>query len=130
VELADYRKIFKEIIQGCTKAAVGDNIYYIKHLTAHDQVDIDEINDKYYQQAIDRGIPTEKEVLKDLEKDGQWTHLEEKQIEKLEVFIEQLQKNKSALVLKSEINRQNQSIAETRAKINALQEKKSRPSWY
>jgi len=125
VDLSDYRKIFKEIVQGCTKACVGGDTFYIKHLTAHDQVDIDEINQKYYKQAIDRGIPTEKEVLKDLEKDGQWTHLEEKQIEKLEVFIEQLQKNKSALVLKSEINRQNKSITETRAKINALKEKRT-----
>lgn len=125
MELSEYRKIFKEIIQGCTKASVQGEVYYIKHLTAHDQVDIDEVYKKYLAQALDRGIPSEEDSLEALKSDGQWTNAEEKQIDKLEVFIEQLQKNKSALVLKSEIDRQNQSIQETRSKINALKEKRA-----
>jgi hypothetical protein len=125
VELSEYRKIFKEIVQGCTKASIDGKTYFIKHLTAHDQVDIDEVNQKYLDEAKARGIPSEKDILKSLESEGQWTKANEKQIEKLEVFIEQLQKNKSALVLKSEIDRQNQSIEETRAKINAIKEKRS-----
>lgn len=125
MELAGYRKIFKEIIKGWTKTSVNNNLFYIKHLSALDQVDVDEVREDYYQQALKRGIPTEEEVLKDLDAEGQWTKKDESQINQLERFIEQLQKNKTALVLKSDIDKQNQSIQETRQKISNLKEKRS-----
>ena len=125
MELSHYRKVFKEIVQGCTKAQIDTETYYIKHLSALDQVDIDEVKKEYYDEAISRGIPTEKEVLDSLLKEGQWTKKDESQINQLHTFIEQLQKNKTALVLKSDIDRQNKSIQETRAKIQLLSEKRS-----
>ena len=125
MELSHYRKVFKEIVQGCTKAEIDTETYYIKHLSALDQVDIDEVKQEYYDQAISRGIPTEEEALSSLMKEGQWTKKDESQIKQLHNFIEQLQKNKTALVLKSDIDRQNKSIQETRAKIQALNEKRA-----
>ncbi len=125
MDLSNYRKIFKEIVQGCTKVFIRGKNYYIKHLTAHDQVDIDEVYEFHLARALERGIPSEADSLKALKNEGQWTDADEKQIDRLEVFIEQLQKNKSALVLKSEIDRQNQSIQESRGKINALKDKRS-----
>ena len=126
MELTEYRKIFKEIVDGCTKAKLDGKTYYIKHLSALDQVDIDEIKDEYYKEAVSRGIPTQEELLKSLDEDGMWTKKEEAEIERLEVFITQLQNNKTQLVLKSQIDKQNESIQETRGKIAKLQaEKKS-----
>jgi hypothetical protein len=124
VELTEYRKIFKEIVEGYTKAKVGDKTYYIKHLSALDQVDIDEVRSNYLDQAISRGIPKEEEILENLKKEGQWSEEDEKEIDRLERFISQLQTNKTQLILKSEIDRQNKSIQETRKSINELQTKK------
>ena len=59
MDLTEYRKIFKEIVEGCTKAKIDETTYYIKHLSALDQVDIDEVKEEYYQEAVSRGIPTQ-----------------------------------------------------------------------
>jgi len=125
VETTEYRKIFRDIVQGYSEVLVRGQKYYIKHLTSIDQVAIDEIRDSYYQKAIDRGVPPQSEILEQLNKDGIWTEKDEKEIQRLELFIEQASKNKSELVLKSQIDKQNKSIQDTRAKIESLQLKKS-----
>ena len=53
---------------------------------------------------------------------GEWTKDEENKIKELENFISILQKNKTQLVLKSEIDKQNESMKETRKQINELYE--------
>ena len=63
MDSTDYRKIFKEIVDGYTKTQIDDQTYYIKHLSALDQVDIDEVRSQYLKKALSRGIPSEKEVL-------------------------------------------------------------------
>jgi hypothetical protein len=123
VDLSEYRKIFKEIVEGYTKAKIGESTYYIKHLSALDQVDIDEVRKSYYDNAIKRGIPSEKEVLKALSDEGQWTEKDQGEIDRLGVFISQLQQNKTQLVLKSQIDKQNETIQKTRAKIDGLNAK-------
>ncbi len=125
-DLKFYRKIFRDIIRGYSQVSVDGNTYYIKHLSAIDQVEIDEVEEVYLKKALDRGIPSREEVLKDLMQSGDWSQDEENEIKRLETFIEQLQKNKTQLVLKSEIDKQNETMQETRAKISELQEKKSK----
>ena len=121
METTEYRKIFRDIIRGYSETYVRDKKYYIKHLTSIDQVAIDEIRSSYYEKAIDRGIPPMSEILEDLNKDGIWTKKDESEIKRLELFVEQAQKTKSELVLKSQIDKQNESIRETRKKIQELQ---------
>lgn len=124
MNLEGYRKVFRDIVEGKTRAVIGDVKYYIKHLSALDQVDIDDIRKKYYDNAISRGIPVQKDILKRLSEEGDWTKDNEKEIKRQEAFIEQLQKNKTQLVLKSQIDQQNKTIQETRKKINELHAKK------
>ncbi len=124
MNLEGYRKVFRDIVEAKTRAVIEDKTYYIKHLSALDQVDIDDIKKKYYDNAISRGIPAQKDILKRLSDEGDWTPENEKEIKRQEAFIEQLQKNKTQLVLKSQIDQQNQTIQETRKKINELIGKK------
>ena len=42
------------------------NLFYLKHLSLEDQVDIDQIYDVYFEQAKKRGVPTNDETLKRL----------------------------------------------------------------
>lgn len=124
MEIDLYRKIFRDVVKGRSDAVVEGTKYYIKHLSALDQVDIDEIKEKYYDSAIKRGIPTLDEVLDSLNKEGIWTKEDEEAIKREEMFIEQLQQNKTQLVLKSQIDQQNKTIKETREKIESLRVKK------
>ena len=124
-ELALYRKIFRDIIQGYSEVEVDDKKYFIKHLSSLDQVFIDEIQQKYLDEALKRGIPSREETLKTLMDSGDWSEADDKEISRLSLFIEQLQKNKTQLVLKSEIDKQNDLIKETREKLNLLEDRKS-----
>ena len=124
MDISSYRKIFRDIVVGYSEVLIDETRFYIKHLSALDQVDIDEIKEKYLKSAIDRGIPTEKEVLKELNSQGIWSDKDENEIIKQEKFIEQLQKTKTELILKSQIDKHNETIQETRKKINELKEKR------
>lgn len=125
MEPSTYRKIFRDIINGYSQVEVAGETYYVKHLSSLDQVDIDDYRKIYYDQAVARGIPTEEEVKKDLEKDGVWTEENELEIAKLEHFVEQLIKNKSQILLKSKLDQQNKNIESTRTKIEELKIKKA-----
>lgn len=124
-DLAVYRKIFRDIVQGFSQVSIKDKTYYIKHLSSLDQVFIDETQERYLNEAIKRGIPSREEVLKDLLESGQWTEAEEKEISRLNLFIEQLQKSKTQLVLKSEIDKQNERISETKTELEKLENQKN-----
>lgn len=120
-----YREIFRDIVNGYSEVNIGDNTFFVKHLSLLDQVDIDKIQKQFYDSAIKRGIPTESEILLNLDKDDIWTKKDEKEIERLEHFIESLIKNKSQIVLKSKLDQQNKSILQTQKKIATLQNKRS-----
>lgn len=125
MDVALYRRIFRDIVKGWSAATVNGQKYYIKHLSAIDQVDIDDIKDRYYDEATRRGIPTREDLLEILKKDGTWTNEDEDEIKRQENFIGQLQTNKTQLVLKSQIDLQNETIKETRAKIDKLLTRKN-----
>ena len=118
------KRILRDVAQGYSISHFRDKRIYIRHLGLIDQVDIDDVKDQYYQNALKRGIPKKQEVLDKLKEEGDWTDAEENEIKRQEAFIEQLQKNKTQLVLKTQIDQQNKTIQETRTKINKLQEKK------
>jgi len=121
---SEYRRIFRDVVRGRTDVVVQNVKYYIKHLSSLDQVDIDDIRNQYYEEAISRGVPSREERIKDLEEQSIWTKKDELEISRQNLFIEQLQKNKTQLVLKSQIDKQNESIKEARKKINELEERK------
>ena len=125
MEGESYRKIFRDIVVGYSEVNLLDSRFYIKHLSALDQVDIDDIRAKYLEESKLRGIPTEEEVVEDLKSQGVWSNKEDEEITRKENFILQLQKTKSQLVLKSQIEKQNDVIQQTRAEVNELKNKKT-----
>ena len=110
--------MFRDISRGYTTTQLFDVEVYIKHLTTHDQVDLEEIQDDYYADAKFRGVPTEEEMLSFLRESGDWEDSDDEEIKKLEDFIEILKSQKSHLLLKSKIDQQNQLIEIERAKLN------------
>ena len=100
-EISLYRKVFRDICRGYSLANIQGEQCYIKHLTTNDQVDLEDIYEKYFEQAKKKGVPTEEDMLELLKRDGQWKAQDDTFIKTQRAFIEGLIKNKKNIVLLS-----------------------------
>ena len=89
---------------------IVDQFVYIKHLTPHDQVELEEIEEKYHNDALRRGVPTEDDMLIFLKDQGDWSEEDDKFIQDKQFFIESLKTAKNKMVLKREIDHQKELI--------------------
>ena len=106
METVRRRKIFRDVVRGYSTATLDDEFVYIKHLTPHDQVELEEIEQKYHNDALRRGVPTEEDMLIFLKSEGEWSDKDDKFIRDKQFFIESLKTAKNKMVLKKEIDRQ------------------------
>ena len=121
MEAVKRRKIFRDVVRGYSSAIIEEDFVYIKHLTPHDQVELEEIEEKYYQSALRRGVPTEEDMLLFLEQEGQWTEKDEKIIEDKTLFIESLKTAKNKMIIKHEIDKQSDLIDKETKELNEKQ---------
>lgn len=124
VQQRTLRKAFSDIARGYSSAFLGKKRLYIKHLSHHDQVDLDVLYKSFLDEGIADGLESEKDVLKRLAEDGVWTAQDEKELVELEAVIERLAEGKKVLYRKSEIDNQNKEIAEYRKKFTLKQRQK------
>ena len=124
MESNKYRHLFKEIIDGFSAYYIGEKKRYIKHQSQSDVVDFEKIYDLHFNRAKDRGLPTEKEIFLDLEKEGIWLPSDDSEIETQRFYVENLIKNKKNIVLKTATEKINQQIKDADAKLNDLITKK------
>ena len=110
METTRRRRIFRDVVRGYTTTLLDGEFVYIKHLTPHDQVELEEIEEKYYQNAQSRGVPTEAEMIEYLKEEGQWTDADEKVIAEKTFYLENLRKTLDKLILKADIDRQKRLI--------------------
>jgi hypothetical protein len=120
-----YKKAFRDIKNGFSEIKVLENLFYLKHLSLEDQVDIDQIYDYYFEEAKSRGVPTNDETLKRLIEEKQWTNRQESLIKQEEDLIENFQKQKKNLFLKSEILRVNADIESAQKRLYDLKNTKA-----
>jgi len=110
VEAVKRRKIFRDVVRGYSSTILDEDFVYIKHLTPHDQVELEEIEEKYFNAALRRGVPTEEEMLAFLKEEGDWGDKDEKFIEDKEYFLETLKTAKTKMVIKNQIDKQEKTI--------------------
>lgn len=115
-----YKKAFRDIKNGFSEIKVLEDLFYLKHLSLEDQVDIDQIYDIYFEEAEKRGVPTNDDTLKRLVDEKQWSNKQESLIKQEEHLIENFNKQKKSLYLKSEINRINADIESAQKRLNDL----------
>jgi hypothetical protein len=120
-----YKKAFRDIKNGFSEIKVLENLFYLKHLSLEDQVDIDQIYDHYFDEAKSRGVPTNDETLKRLIDEKQWSTRQESLIKQEEDFIDNLNKQKKTLYLKSEIQRVNADIESAQKRLYDLKNTKA-----
>jgi len=120
VDSKEYRRSLKEIIDGFSTCYLDDKKRYIKHQSMSDVVDFEIVYEKHYEDARERGLPTEKEIFDNLKSEGIWNDSDEAKIETQKFYIDSLQKNKKNLYLKSAVQQINKQIEEAQKELSAL----------
>ena len=119
------RSKYMDILRGYSKAHVkkfGD--FYFSHLNLFTSEEIDEKKQEYENHAKSKGVPTEKEKLKQLKEDDLWSDEKANQIKDSESLIRSLKVTKSKFVLKADINNIQKQIDDEEEKlVKALNEK-------
>ena len=114
---ANYRRAFRDIVRGFSTSELNGELVYIKHLSPHDQVELEDLTEFYKNEAESRGLPTNEDMLELLREQGDWTEADENEIKKIESFIETLQTAKSKLILKSAMDNQDRIINKERERL-------------
>jgi len=119
-----YRKIFRDVVRGYSLLKADNRTFFVKHLTVHDQVDLDDIYAGYYESAKKRGLPTEKEASSFILNEELWSKKNENTLVQQRLYIDNLITTKKSLVLKSQLDRQNEEIEKEEARLNVLEGEK------
>jgi hypothetical protein len=119
-----YIAIVGEIFDGYTEFDYKGQPVYLKHFSIRDQRYIHRYYEKYKNIALDKGIPTEKEMLDRLVADGLWLAEDDKKIAELENEIANLKQTKMNLVLPSQKDKTQASIEERSKELYVLKIKR------
>ena len=125
METVARRKIFRDIVRGYSTAIIEEDFVFIKHMTPHDQVELEEVEQKYFKIAEKRGVPTEKDMMDFLIQEGEWSDSKDKEIEKKKMFLESLKTARNKMVLKSAIDKQSELIQKEQNALNELETHKA-----
>lgn len=125
MEAVKRRKIFRDVVRGYSTSLIDEEFVYIKHLTPHDQVELEEIEQKYFKIAEKRGVPTEKDMIDWLKKEGEWSDDEDAEITRKELFVENLKTARNKMVLKSAIEKQTELIDKEEKELKEKKEQKT-----
>ncbi len=120
------RRIYADICSGFSIVLYDNSTIYIKHLTVFDQTEIDSLREAVLERTKKRGIATEADRLVWLEKKGLWTKREDADLLSERNYLENLEKTKSKLPLKVQIDQINNQINEAQNKVNQLAGKRAR----
>jgi hypothetical protein len=107
-----FENLFLEIKDGFSEFDFQDQVLYIKH---SDLNQLKVINDNYeffLGRAKKMGIPTEEQVLQDLEEGDLWTKKDESLYQSLEIEISNIKKTLSNLFVEKEKNNLKQRLNE------------------
>lgn len=119
-ELTNLRRIYGEICRGYSEATWDGQTIYVAHLTTFDQTDIDLIQSEAMESAVARGIKSEKERLKWLKDKGIWTEKQERELNAQSDYVESLQKTRSKLALKAQIEQVDKQLKEGRIELEKM----------
>jgi len=122
--MPDDSSLICEIFDGLTPIKCGAELLYLRHINLRDQKILNESFERQKQRAIESFVPTEKEVLKRLEKDGFWTEENEMEIEEKRNYIKNLIQTKSQFDLKSQKDNAQKTIDAENVELNKLLQKR------
>lgn len=118
------RRIFSDTCKGVSAAKYGSTPCFVKHFSHHDQVDFDVLYQDFLSEALQMGVPNEKERLEFLKDSGIWSEQEETSISNTQSELTRLVSEKEQIVLVSKIKEQDRKIRDAERRLNELQNRK------
>lgn len=100
------QRIYRDVINGYSVFKFAEDNIFVKHLSPVDLGNIQERDEQIYQEAKDKGLPTEEEKLKMLIEQEIWSEWKEKEIAQLKTESDRLSESLAKLVVQSQIERQ------------------------
>tara|TARA_B100000085_G_C18558423_1_gene518619 strand:+ start:83 stop:1075 length:993 start_codon:yes stop_codon:yes gene_type:complete len=113
-----YKRLFLDIGKGFTPLSYLNEDVFIKHLSINDYTLAAEQQSVILNKALKRGIPKKENIIADAIRDGYWTQEDENFIESQTMFVDNLNKSKEHLLLKSEKDLHQKTIDEETKKLN------------
>lgn len=120
------RRVYSEVCRGYSEAQYAGKLAYVKHLTIFDQIEIDTVRDQSFDRAASRGIKTEVVKLKWLADKGLWVAKDEADLSVQRSYIDNLEKTRGKLPIKSQADQMTKQIEEARAKVGRETERRTR----
>lgn len=112
------RKSFSDISRGYSVALLEGHKVYIRHLSHHEQVDLDVLYKSFMMEAIKEGLPKEAAVLKRLSEEGEWTKKDDEELETIKTIIQRYTEAKKLIFRKSDLEAQNKLIEQEQRRYN------------
>lgn len=117
------KKIYKEISVG--SSFVKEKNAYIKHFKEIDFIDIDQVYEAAMDKAKKLSLPTFEEKEKELLDNGLWSKKQNEELLLLKNDIENMEKRKSKMFIKSQIEKIKKDIIEKQKQLDILQNNKN-----
>jgi hypothetical protein len=117
------KKIYKEISIG--SSFVKEKNAYIKHFKEIDFIDIDQVYEAAMDKAKKLSLPTFEEKEKELLDNGLWSKKQNEELLLLKNDIENMEKRKSKMFIKSQIEKIKKDIIEKQKQLDILQNNKN-----
>lgn len=124
VETSFLRQIFLDVIRGYSVGEVDGVKVKLKHFGIHDQSEIDLFYSKCYEDAKEKGIPTEAERLEQLDLRGFWTSESESKLASQKSFISRLEQTLSKTFHPNQKEALEKTIKEKNSETNKLEKEK------
>jgi len=120
----NFRFLFKDIVQGFSRVEIGGEVLFIKHLSALDQTDLEQLEEEFLNNALQRGLPSEKEMLERLKEEGLWQEKDESALAQQREYIKSLLNARKQLFLKHDIEDNITKTKEGEQKLSVLEQGK------
>lgn len=122
----DLKNIYVEILDGSTEISDPEfGIFFYKHQNIQETLSLDRQRDSFINQAIKRGIPTNKERENDLIKSGFWDTEKNLEIFGLKESLSRLHVTKTKVFQQAQIDAVNREIELNQKKITTLEQEKT-----
>ena len=118
------RKVLSEIVDGYTKIHLNKRTVFVKHFSNNDQCLLEGNYEEVFEKAKKNGLPTEKETLELLIREGIWSNEEEGEIDELKLYSTNLKETKKNLIIPSQIEEINKDISKAEGSLNVLLSKR------
>jgi hypothetical protein len=118
------KTVLRDICAGYSSFQYKGSEVFIKHITQQDSYLVDSEYDKYYALAAGHNIPTRQEKLEQLERDGEWTKKNERELKEHDDYLKNLQLTLSKLAIESQRKSIKVQIEEAQKRTNDILYKK------